>query len=380
MKACYRNRWMAACVMLFYMPVCAQVKIENVPDAPGKLKRNSNVRQFISNFKVLPAAKATSLTRTTNAVIDVICRLPQVNAPIGYNTHVNVSVVDQGMKEREPLLNVFCYLRNLTRDSRYTGIKESMDGADLYFKINAFNFFNQFGNFWQDCNKAKVPLFFEAPLITDSTGDYLEIRRDGTPVRFVCTGKKPLLVPLTRREYVQFLIAREKSYIADDEKSIGELENNQREAKTTLAHPPSYLTADTRKALAEGVKTQEQQEYQFQDRVKKGQEKLRRCQEYLEGLPPAEAAAPARLDKNRKSDEFGGIEQLVPAGHKEGVLLTKINPDYYEHTAGSPTAQMLLIYYAWPTTGFETDPNYVQQAALDIFKSLDYHALKQSLQ
>lgn len=269
MKACYRNLWMAACVLLFCTPARAQGKIENVPDAWGILKRSDNVRQFISNFKALPATKVASLARTANAVMDIICRLPQVNAPTGYNTHVNVSAADQGMKERAPSLNVFCYLRNLTHDPRYTGIKESMDGADLYFNINGFDFFNQFGNFWQDCDKAKVPLFFEAPLITDSTGDYLEIRRDGTPVRFVCAGKKPLLIPLTRREYVQFLIAREKFYITDDEKSIRELENNQKETQQTLAHPPSYLTADVRTALAAGAKTQEQQERQFQDRVKR---------------------------------------------------------------------------------------------------------------
>ena len=96
-------------------------------------------------------------------------------------------------------------------------------------------------------------------------------------------------------------------------------------------------------------------------------------------MPVEEAGAPARLDYNKKSDELFGLEQLVPASDKKGILLTRVNPDYYNYSSDAPAAQLITIYYSWPSVGYESDPDYVQQAVLDIFRQLDYHALKMSL-
>jgi hypothetical protein len=94
-----------------------------------------------------------------------------------------------------------------------------------------------------------------------------------------------------------------------------------------------------------------------------------------------DAAAPARMDYNKKSNsqQFGALEQLVPVGRREGVMLTKINPNYYNKSAQVPVAQMIMVYYAWPKIGFEQDPDYLQQKTIDIFNQLDYHALKESM-
>jgi hypothetical protein len=100
-------------------------------------------------------------------------------------------------------------------------------------------------------------------------------------------------------------------------------------------------------------------------------------------MAPAEAAAPVRLDYSKNGDNIGGmggLDQLVPVGRKEGKLLVKLNPSFYDHTPGAPAAQMIVIYDAIPMLQYRKRPNYLEQAMLDIFSHLDYHALKMSMQ
>jgi hypothetical protein len=358
----------------------AQLKIEHAEHMKGTLKREEQTLKFIRSFKVLPDAKATSLANTTGKIMDAICRLPQLNPPTGFDAKVNVAGSDLGLKEHEPRFEVFCYLRYLVKDSHTGAVKQSLDGADLYLYINAFGLFDQMGNYWQDCDKTKFPLFFEQVQLLDSTDDYITFKYKGDPIRIVLANNKPFFVPLTRKEFVQFLIARKNFQVKEDQGIIADLQKNIKEAGETLAHPASYLTAEVKKALAKGVTVQEKQVADFKEEIKKKQTKIEQYREYLNAMNPQEAAAPTRLDYNKKSDELmGGLEQLVPVGRREGVMLTKINPGYYNRTTNAPVAQMISIYYAWPQVGFEQDPDYLQQATLDIFNQLDYHQLKESM-
>ncbi len=98
-------------------------------------------------------------------------------------------------------------------------------------------------------------------------------------------------------------------------------------------------------------------------------------------MTPVEAIASVRLDYTKNNDGvgMGGIRQLVPIGRKEGKLLVRLNPAFYDHSLNAPVAQLITLYYAWPTVGFAKDPDYLQQAVLNIYNHTDYHALKESL-
>jgi hypothetical protein len=76
---------------------------------------------------------------------------------------------------------------------------------------------------------------------------------------------------------------------------------------------------------------------------------------------------------------MASLERLVPVGRREGKLLVKLNPSFYNQSPGAPVAQMIVLYYAWPTVGFTQTPDYLQQAILDIYNHTDYHALKKSM-
>lgn len=381
MKVFPKNLICLAVLLLPYNLLSAQVKIERLPDAPGKLIRSHNSVQFLNKFKILPASKVSSLASEADKMMDLICQSPHVNPPIGFNAEVHVAASDEGLKEKEPRLEIFCYLRYLAKDSRYTGVKESMDGADLYLYINDFEIFDQMGNYWQDCSKLNFPLFFEEPSLTDSTSNYIEFQYKGGPIRIVMAGNKPLYVPLTHKDFLKFLIARDQYRIKDYEKTIGEMEKNIKQNQETLANPPSYVTDDIKKALADGIANSNKYIMQTEDSIKKIKEQIRGYQQYVSSMAPGEAAAPVRLDYNKNDDgiAMGGVGQLVPIGRKEGVLLVKLNPSFYNYSPDAPVAQMIVMYNTLPAWEDRKQPDYLEQALQDIWNHFDYHSLKESM-
>jgi hypothetical protein len=380
MRVYYKKLFFLSFMLLPYIMCRAQVRIDHAVHMQGTLKREKQTLKFIRSFKAMPDSKASSLAITAGKMMDVICRLPQLNPPTGFDAEVNAAGSNLELREPEPHLEVYCYLRYLVKDSHTGIVKQSMDGADLYLYINAFNLFDQMGNYWQDCDKAKFPLFFEQVPLLDSNNDYITFRYKGDPLRIVLANNKPLFVPLTRKEFVQFLVARKNFQVKDDQNIIADLQKTIKESGETLAHPAPYLTVEVKKVLADGIATQKKQVADFKAGIKKKQARIEQYREFLNAMTSQEAAAPARLDYNKKSDEvMGGLEQLVPVGRREGTMLTRLNPDYYNRSSNVPVAQMIALYYAWPQVGFAQDPDYLQQATIDIFNQLDYHQLKESM-
>ena len=114
----------------------------------------------------------------------------------------------------------------------------------------------------------------------------------------------------------------------------------------------------------------------------RSEEEIADCKALLNSISPQDASAPARLDYNKKSTlgAMASLDRLVPVGRREGTLLVKLNPAFYNHSPNAPVAQMIILYYAWAKAGFAKAPDYLQQAVLDIFNQIDYHQLKKSMQ
>ena len=377
MKALFKKLFFVNVVLLSCNLLMAQVKIDNVPDAPGKLIRKNNTLQFINSFKVLSTAKATSLAKTSDKIMDIICQSPHLNPPVGYNAKVHISTSGSDLKDKMPTAEVVFYLRYLVKDSRYTGIRESMDGADLYLNINDFDIFSQMGNYWKSCNELKFPLFFEEPVLTDSTNNYIEFQYKGDPVRIVMAGSKPLFVPLTRKELIQFVILRQEQAVKSDNEAIKTSRTNEGTLKKLMV---TWNERDKAEA-ASSLKSMDNDIEQFQKNIKRSEKEIADCKSLLNTMSPQDAGAPARLDYNKKSTAEGmaSLERLVPVGRREGTLLVKLNPSFYNHSPNAPVAQMIVLYYAWPQVGFTQAPDFLQQAILDIFNNMDYHQLKESM-
>lgn len=366
--------------LVFLILICgtlrAQVKIEIVPDAPGKLITHPNTFKFLQSFKVLSNTKASSLANSSDKIMEAVRLLPQIHSPIGYDADVNVAAVDFTLKEKEPRLKIYCQLRYLIKDSRYTGIKKSLDGCDIMILVNAFDLFHQMGNYWQKCDELKLPIFFEAPQLSDSTNDYIAFKYKGDPLRIVLANDKPLFVPLTRKEFVQFLVARDQRYLKEETESISTLQKGENNIRKMMA----TQNEEDKKYSASALKSMDYNISEIHKNIATTNIHLQQCNDFLQTASNMEKAAPARVDYDKKSKGPGimaNLDILVPPGRGEGTALVKVNPEYYNYSPQASAAQMLATYYVIPDAAYKTD--YLQQATLDIFNHLDYHALKMSM-
>lgn len=377
MNICFKKLFVLIYTLLFCIITTGQVSIEHAENTQGTLQKDGQVLKFIRSFKVLPDAKATTLANTVNQMMDIICRSSQLNPPVGFDAKVDVAASDLGLKETKPYLKVYCFLRYLIRDLHTTQVKKSMDGTDLYLNINWFDLFDQAGNYWQACSELKLPLFFEEIALSDSTNDYIAFKYKGDQMRMVLANNKPFFVPLMRKEFVQFLIARGRQALKADQEAL----ETSRKSKPMITKLMETQNESDKAYSASTLKSIDAVIAQWKKNIQQQEIDIKRCQSFLSSMTPEEAAAPARMDYNKKNNSqlFGGLDQLVPAGRREGVMLTKINPGYYNKSPKAPVAQLITLYYVWPSIGFVQDPDFLQQKTIDIFNQLDYHQLKESM-
>ena len=381
--------------LLIVLPVFGQHETIYGENTVGKLSGNETAGYFkrIDVVKNLDKTKKASLKKCLAAQLKIFFSDPLFNPPKGFNARTGFGISEDPFAKTIsfPTCSFGFNFYYLIKDDKTGGTKVSMHGTLIGMETNAADhFFRQVGNFWKDCSDAKFPLFFEKPPITDSTADYIELDfknygyahiAPDKPFRIVRRNDAPLFSPLSRKEFLQFLIAQKKYQINEDEKTIIDLQKSVKESQETLKSAPSYLDESTKKALANGVTTIETQIAKSRQEIKNEQTKIQEYESVIKAMPPQEAASPVRLDENRSTPDFDELKRMVAFGRMEGVGLYKINPSYYDRSVGSPAAQLIFVYYKLPNMSvFEkTQLNYLEQKTLDIFNHLDYHALKESM-
>ena len=252
--------------LLLMLPAIAQHKIIHAENAVGKISGNEASAYFkrIDAVKNLNKTKAASLKKCLASQLKIFYSNPLFNPPKGFTAQTSFGI------DTDPFAKAVSFppcrfhfdFYYLDKDDKTGGIKASMDGTSVGIETNAVeHFFSQVGNFWKDCSDAKFPLFFEQLPVTDSTADYIEMNfknygyahiAPDKPFCIIKRNDKPLFVPLSRKEFLQFLIAQKKYQINEEEKTIADLQKNIKETEETLKNPPSYLNESTIKALADG--------------------------------------------------------------------------------------------------------------------------------
>lgn len=380
-------------LLLWLLCVCfitrAQVNlITHAEDVVGKVNTSTDwMFKRVSAVKGISRTKAVSLNKSLGAQVACFFKTPQLNPPKGFSTVVFLSIDPPASPEEAaaPPARIRVNMYYMNRYTKTGVVKVSMDGTGLVFMTNGIrSFLSQQGNFWEDCNKMKIPLFFEQLPITDSTADYIELNfslagnNPGEPIRIIKRNNKPLFIPYTRKEFLQYLVARENYRINETRQTIKDERQRIEEAKKNASSPANQSIKST---LENAVKIMEKQIADMNADIGVKQTRLAHFREIMDGLSPAEAAAGVRLDERKKSEELYGPEQIVPAGRHEGTALYKINPDYFDRSPGASGAQLIIVYYDIPhTSAFATDPDYLQRKTVEVFNQLDYHALKESMQ
>jgi hypothetical protein len=384
------------CVLFFAtMPVFAQQKTVHAENAVGKISGNQAAVCFkrIDARKNLDRTKAASLKKCVASQLKIFFSDPLLNPPKGFEVKTDFGISKDPFA-KNILFPACSFLFNfyyLNKDDQTGATKVSMDGTSIGMETNAEDhFFRQVGNFWEDCSKTNFLLFFEHPPITESTADYIELdfKKYGfaaiapkKPFRIVKRNDKPLFTPLSRKEFLQFLIAQKKYQIREDEQNIPDLQKSIKESQETLKNPPSYLTEDVKKALANGVVTIQKNIGEVKEKIKEKRQKIKEYESMITAMSAEEAASPARLDENKSTPDFDDLKRLVPFGRMEGVGLYKINPNYYDRSPGAPGAQLIFVYYHLPQLGGieNTELNYLEKKTVNIFNGINYHQLKESM-
>lgn len=348
------------------------------------------ISKAIDRLRTPDRARAASLKKCLEAQLRIFYQDPSLRPPKGFVAQTSFQLTEDPMAGRAGLRA--CVLATglyyLERDPGSGGVKKSMDGTLIGIETNHLNhFLGQVGNFWSACDELKVPEFFEELPVSDSTGDYIELNfkqygfphiTPDKPFRIVPGNSRPVFVPLKRKAFLEFLIAGKNKELKDCQNNIRDDEKIVVEQKKLYTDP---LMKSSQSVIANTLVKEKQ--YIADEKEKIGQLRLRIAdyESVLARMGAAEAAAPVRLDygKYLSSDP---LEGLLPVGGKGGTALFTVNPDYYDASGRAPAAQLIIVYYSLPNAaGFAPSHlDYLQQTTEDLFRHLDYHALRMSME
>ncbi|MEO8822423.1 MAG: hypothetical protein ABI366_02535, partial [Ginsengibacter sp.] len=255
------------------------------------------------------------MATTTEKIKDLIGACRVLNPPIGFDAKVDLSTSALSLKEKEPEGEILCYLRTLLRDKKTGAIKKSMDGADVHLLINPFDIFHQMGNYWQNCEDLHFPLFFEKPAFLDSTKDYFTISYKGEPLRIVPGNDQPLFIPLSRVEFLKFLIARMGKVLKDENELLKSTQASRGTLDNLLKSAKETDKADIRSSM----KTVEYNISTINKNLLDEQSEINNCNAALKSLSSEDAQSPVRINYDVKSNStrFGGLSQIVSPARKE---------------------------------------------------------------
>ena len=325
---------------------------EKAEKAPGSIDRLTNVERFnklLFSTKGISITQARSLKKSFQRQEELLLKPSPLNPPTGFTVHFvlsNPEAPGPFDKLEMPKSDIMLMLNYLFRNKKTGIIKANpMSSADVTIRTNGLENFFKDGEYAQECDKLKLPVFFKKPELVDSTADYIEMgivsnnKYDisNSPVRYIRRNNKPLWIPLSRKDFLQYVIAHLNLEIPNYKKAM-DLE------------------------------------------LKQSKEALDECKRMLNSMSKQEAATFAYFANDKRNiQDLLNPATMLPIGKSNGYLLYKINPDYYDKSPGASAVQLLTVSYScYEEDTFGVD--YLDKAVVDIFDDLDYHALKESMQ
>lgn len=371
--------------------VNAQVKYEYAEDAIGTVQNSPEiVNKKINLTKGLSQAKSTSLKHSLIAQMNTLYSLPVMNPPKGFYARMGVytQTPDKFTKLIMPEAELNFGFYYIEKNKETGALRQSQDGTLFNIRINDTRILYDDPFMHEDFEKLKLPVFFEEFAVLDSTEDYIEIGKNNLsdrydpgnkPMRIIRRNNRPIYVPLTRKEFLEYLIAkknldlkRENDIIKDNEKSIAE-------SKKPVSGSENEAI---KKALIKSIPVFENVIAKTKVRIADDQDAIDNYRAILNAMPSAESLAPARIDLDKKIPDFDLWKQIVAVGRHEGIGLFKINDKYFDKSSGAPVAQLICVNYKPLYATYlvsKSQIDYLKRKTIDMFYQLDYHKLKESM-
>lgn len=363
--------------LLASLPIQAQPG--GLAEVPGKitgLAANGTFRGVTANM----------LNTTFTKILHGAMTCKTLAAPRGFEAVIFITVSkfqpQLGEKRHTGTFNISLF--NYLRDKN--GVIKKVDEAPAYIKVylNPEDFFtNRAGFFDAYDKKLKIPHPFQRIPVTDSTADYMAYSFKSYPfnagyyrdftIRILRRNPKPVFIPFTRKDYVQYLIAKEQFSIKETEEQITGFRKQIAQSKKNLEEP---VFKNAQKVIKDGISITEATLRGLQTQNGLHQEHIRSYKSLLSKMPPDEAGATACVDVESTRYSNRTLPYLVPYGRKEGRPLYIVNPDYYDNTQPPAKTQAMAVVY-WYDQQF--CPDHLKEKTRAIFEGIDYHQLKESM-
>lgn len=376
-------------IALMSQAASSQVRTSYAEEATGKILGN-NTTLFTKTVAAarLSAGQKASLKKCLSAQLSSFYSNPLLNPPKGFSAEARFYMPDAYGTHSDHPPCVLTFGLHYLEKTASGDTKRSMDGTLLGIETNNLShFIRQVGNFWKQCDELKVPLFFEQPPISDSTADYIELdfSRYGyphitpdKPFRIVLRNKRPLFVPLTRKEFLAYLVAKADADVREQVVGITDTKKLITEQEKLLSEP----ALQSSRALIESTIAKLRQQVSLQaEELEKLKGLGTSYRRRAAAMPAGEASSPARLDYHKDVFE-DPLQALVAAGINKGTTLYKVNPAYHDTSPQASAAQLVIIYYTLPRprAAGEANLNYLEKKTEALFKRIDYRTLKMAMQ
>ncbi len=310
------------------------------------------VNNLNSHKKLFNPMKAEMLN-----ILSVLKQTKAVNPPIGFDIDSFISIYNNSNNNSKTgpvkaLIQLSCF--NYYKVQYSHKIKKSEE-SHANLNLTANDITPLCGKtFKQDCADTKTERFFFAFPIDRTNPVYFKIKR----YRVIKRSRTPLFIPLTKKEYLKFLVKKEKLI----KKACRENINDLNELKNLKSPEIGKSISQNKKAIEKIDNLINQYNLQLASMTKAEQNLRAYVEDYL---------TDNKLSGDQVNYEYP--YQLVSKGNAKGKALWKINPDYINTSLPMTKVQVLII----DEHASNFCPPFLKQRLDSWFNQIDYKKLNE---
>lgn len=332
-----------------------------------------------------PAATVKTFNTTFGKLLDASMASKPLSTPVGFEVKffANISKFQPqlGEKRNTGTFNIFLFNYMVNQ----SGLMKKVDEAPAFIKmyLNATDFFTRTAGFFGAYDeRLGIPHPFQSIPVVDSTEDYTTYSFKSYPFnkgyyadftfRIVRGNNRPVFIPFTRKQYLEYLIAVEKLKIKESEEKTTDFKKELADARKRLA---GEKKDDIQKIIRIAIEGNEKAIAREEKWMSDYNDKINGYRAGLADMGAEEENLTAYVDLNRTAN--ARTERLVAPGRREGYALYVVNRHYYDNTQPPMKTQSVMVCY-WYHPQF--CPDFLKERTRRIFESIDYHRIKESMQ
>lgn len=300
-----------------------------------------------------PAATVKTFNTTFGKLLDASMASKPLSTPVGFEVKffANISKFQPqlGEKRNTGTFNIFLFNYMVNQ----SGLMKKVDEAPAFIKmyLNATDFFTQTAGFFGAYDeRLGIPHPFQSIPVVDSTEDYTTYSFKGYPFnkgyyadftfRIVRGNNRPVFIPFTRKQYLEYLIAVEKLKIKESEEKTNDFKKELADARKRLA---GEKKDDIQKIIRIAIEGNEKAIAREEKWMSDYNDKINGYRAGLADMSAEEENLTAYVDMNRTAN--ARTERLVAPGRREGYALYVVNRHYYDNTQPPMKTQSVMVCY-----------------------------------